>query len=182
MKIARVLAAMLLISGIAVAQNVKRAEGRRNPGGGLPALKTYLNLTEQQVADIRAVQAATRETVRPLTLEAAEKARALREALKKDPVDAVAVSALRSEIDSLRTRIKAAREDGGKRSRGVLNSTQLGLLADLEKALTLMPAARGAVGLSLIEPPEGMGAQMGPAIRGQRVGASGMRMRPQRRI
>lgn len=179
MKIVKVSLAVLLLAGMALAQQgaAGRGQMRAQPAG---ALKDYLKLTDDQIASIRAVRAATRETLNPMAQQLKQKSQALREALKADPIDSNAVSGLRKEIAALRDQIKAARTEAGTKTRSVLDATQLGLLAELEKVLTLQAAAHQAVGLNLLEPPErirvpgqGMGAAVGMRARARARAAAG---------
>jgi Spy/CpxP family protein refolding chaperone len=139
---------------------------------GFDALKDYLGLTQEQLEQLNTVRSSTWDELQPLRREAAEKARALREAMKKDPIDSNLVTSLRADIKALRDKMEAGRDEVGTAARKVLTQEQLAKLDRLQEALKLQAAARQAIALRLIEPPEGVGP-MG--------GGPGMMMRPHRR-
>lgn len=137
-------------------------------GGGFEALTDYLKLTPQQVSDLQGIQSSMRESVRTLAQDLAPKVKALRDAMRQDPVDSAAVSALRKEVESARSAIRAKRDEFGARARGVLTSDQTASLQALERALAVEREARQAVRLGLIAPPEGLGnGPMGGRARGK---------------
>ena len=111
----------------------------------------------------------------------AEIARQLRQALREDPIDSDLVSQLRADIEVRQNNIKDLRGNYRISAQNILTADQLKLLADLEQALRLIPAARQAAGLNLIEVPgefsygigeprlrnrRGLGAMRGPVTRG----------------
>jgi Spy/CpxP family protein refolding chaperone len=122
--------------------------------GNAEALKEYLKLTPQQVTDLQAVRSSMREAVRPLVQGLEPKVKALRQELRKDPVDSEAVSRLRKELDEARSAIRAKRDEFGAKARAVLTPDQVSSLQALDQALKLQRAAHQAAQLGLIERPE----------------------------
>jgi Spy/CpxP family protein refolding chaperone len=175
--------AVLLLAGIVLAQTAplqnkgaRRQQAAGQQGTPFQALQDYLKLSPQQIDDLKAVQASMREELRPLFQQLAAKARALREELRKDPVDSTAVSNLRKEVETIQSNIKAKREEFASKNRNVLTSDQVKALAALEQALSLQRAAHQAAGLNLIDAPEGKrGFERGmggfrPGMMGRRSG------------
>jgi Spy/CpxP family protein refolding chaperone len=133
--------------------------------GNLDALKDYLKLTPQQVTDLQAVRSAMRTEVKPMVQALAPKLKALREAMRQDPVDSEAVSKLRKEIDDARSAIRTKRDEFGAKARGMLTADQVSSLQALDQALKLERAAHQAMQAGFIAPPEGADL---PGLRGRR--------------
>ncbi len=159
MRLAKYLMVVLFLTGVAFGQQGRMA-GRRGmmaggqfQKGGFDALKDYLKLTPQQVSDLQGIQASMRESVGSLARDLAPKVRALRDAMRQDPVDSATVSRLRKEIEDARGNIRAKRDEFGARARAVLTSEQAASLQALEQALAVEREARQAVRLGLIAPP-----------------------------
>jgi len=145
-------------------------------GAGRPAfqeLKTYLNLSDTQVANLKAVEIALREAIRPLLQDLAAKRQALRAENEKAAPDQNVITQLKQEIENLLGQIQTQRANYQKQALTYLNADQLSLLDKLSQALQLAPVARAAAALDLITPPEGAGfrmpaAGMRPGVRMRR--------------
>jgi Spy/CpxP family protein refolding chaperone len=173
------LAAALLVT-TAYAQQGQPGRFQGRAAASTDAIKTYLKLSDQQVTDLKALQTAMRDELKPLVQQLADKTRTLRDELRKDPVDTATVSALRKDIDTLKSQISTKRDDYGVKARKVLSGDQLKALDALQQALALLPAAHQAVGLNLIEVPEdlrgliGGGGRMGAGVGYGRGAGAGM--------
>ncbi len=161
MKFARLTIAVLLLASPLFAWQVRQMGPAGGVGAGeggigrFDALKEYLKLTPQQITELREVQSSMRDAVRPLVQDLVPQVKALRTALRQDPVDSAAVTRLRQEIESARTTIRAKRDEFGAKARGVLTPDQVSSLGALEQALKLQAEARQAAQVGLIESPQG---------------------------
>lgn len=170
MKIFKVPLAVLLCAGMLVAQQGAPDRGRRNMMQ-TDQLRAYLGLTDQQMQELQGVQSSFREAARPLMQQIADKANALRQARQQNPVDSALVSQLQGDLKGLRDQVESLRTQYRTQAQGFLTADQKAKLDALEKALELMPAARQAVGLNLLEAPAGAAEWApGPMPRGRRAG------------
>jgi hypothetical protein len=165
-----------MLSGILIAGSVFAQQGprRRVAGSGavaLQGLKNYLSLSDDQVSSLKTVEAQMRDALRPIVQELAAKTRALRDENQKPSPDANVVKQLKEEITGLRDQIRTQRADFQKQLQGFLNADQVASLADLNQALKLLPVARAAAALNLID----SAAAAGVGRFGQRSPA-GLRM------
>jgi len=117
-------------------------------------LKDYLGLSDQQITDLRAVQSASREAIRPIFEQIAAKRRVLRDAMRQEPRDELLVGQLMSDLEDLRAQPAAKRAEFRDDALNILTAEQRTALAALEQALTLLPAAGQAARFNLIEGPE----------------------------
>jgi Spy/CpxP family protein refolding chaperone len=159
MKIATVSFALLLAAGTAFAQRGMWGGG---PGMGAAAtdqLKAYLNLSDAQLQQITGIQSSFRDAARPLMQQMREKAQTLRQTLKADPN--ADVTQLEADLAGLRTQVSDLRAQYRTQADNVLTEDQKANLANLQKALELMPAAHQAIGLNLLEGPEGFAGGFG---------------------
>lgn len=164
MKIATLSLAVLLSFGALFAQ---RQFGGPGPGMGEPKtdqLQTFLELSDQQVQELLNVGKALREAESPLMQQMRDKMQTLRET-RDNGGD---VTSLEADIASLRSQQQTLREQYVVQAKAILSTTQSEKLANLQKALELMPAAQEALGLNLLEAPEG--AWGGPGGRPFRRG------------
>jgi Spy/CpxP family protein refolding chaperone len=169
MRFAKLALTMILLSGLGFAQQGDTAETRpQKSRAAFDALKDYLSLSQEQLNDLDAVRTSVRDELEPIRREAGEKARALRDAMKKDPIDPQVVSGLRAEIKALRDKMEAKQAEVGAKARKVLTAEQLSKLEQLQEALKLQAAARQAIALRLIEPPESAGPMGGPGMMAPR--------------
>jgi len=156
----RVLASLSLLlfcTGVLFAQ--QRPLSRGIPPGEFPPkqLKDYLGLTDDQILALKKLQLEFREAARQSHEQMAKLVGQLRQALKEDPIDSGLVSQLRADIEIQQNNIKELRTDYRISAQDkILTEGQAKLLATLQQALQLVPAAQQAAGLNLIEGPEGM--------------------------
>jgi hypothetical protein len=130
----------------------------------LDALQQYLELTDQQVTDLKTA----RETfftneVRPLMEQVREKREALRTEMQREAPNAAIVGQLQVDMVNLRNQLKAKHEAQVGQLRAMLTDAQRTKLEALQKAADLMPAIHQARGLSLLTGPEG-GPGEGPGF------------------
>lgn len=159
MKIATVSFALLLTASTAFAQSGMWGRG---PGMGAAAtdqVKAYLNLSDAQLQQITGLQSSFREAARPLMQQMREKAKTLRQTLKNDPN--ADVTQLKADMASLRSQVKDLRAQYRTQADNVLTEDQKASLATLQKALELVPTAHQAIGLNLLEGPEGFAGGFG---------------------
>jgi Spy/CpxP family protein refolding chaperone len=154
MKTFTALLGTLFLAGTLMAQVGDDTQRRHRRAPRVNALVELLELEEQQMTELRAIQSTLRETTQPITQELRDLARQLRDVMKTDPVDETTAAALRAEIKAQREEMDAFREEARLNSRNVLTEKQLDILAKLEEALALQNAAQQAVMLNLIEGPE----------------------------
>ena len=170
-------AATLLAQG----RTFERGEGRRGRGMHSEALNNYLNLTEQQVADLQAARRVFREETRPLMEELHETGRALREEMGLVSPNPAVIGDLTVQLKGLRDQIKAAKTAQREQILGLLTEEQRGQVEELERVVSLQAAAHQAVAMNFIEGPErgpGMrGGFSGPGAKGQRGFSPRGRMR-----
>jgi Spy/CpxP family protein refolding chaperone len=148
----------------------------RGPRGeaNLDSLKQVLELTDQQVTDLKAARQTFFENeLRPIMEQVREKRQALREEIRQDSPNASIVGQLQVEIAELGNQAKAKRAEHAEQLRATLTDAQRVKLDELQAAANLLPAIQQARGLSLLDSPErgfGMGGPMGGprAFRGRR--------------
>jgi Spy/CpxP family protein refolding chaperone len=171
MKIYAVPVAVLLCAGMLAAQQGTPNRGPRANAMQTDQLKTYLGLSDQQVQDISGVQSSFRQAAQPLMQQMAEKSKDLRQAMQQNPVDSSLVNQLKSDLSGLRDQMQSLRTQYRAQAQGYLTEDQKTKLGALEQALTLLPAARQAAGMNLLEAPAGAaGWGPGPMPRGRRAG------------
>jgi Spy/CpxP family protein refolding chaperone len=144
----------LLFSLVAFAQPPGR--GDRGPA----ALKTYLNLTDAQVTQLREVQRADREAMRTSFEAIRTKREALNALNKAGNATPAQLGQLMQEIGALEKSMAANRDAQRGKLMQVLTPDQQTKLTALQEAMKLMPAAHEAAGMGLLAPPEG-GPRMG---------------------
>lgn len=159
MRIATVLFAVLLVAGAAFAQQGPAAGAPHRGMGQTDLIKSYLNLSDQQVQDLTGIEASFREAARPLMQQMREKGRTMRQTLQQDPK--ADISQLQSDMASLRTQIKDLHTQYQAQAQRVLTEDQKTSLATLQKALELMPSVHQAMGLNLLDRPEGFPGEFG---------------------
>ena len=155
MKKTTVFLAFVLSIGTALAQQGPPPGG---PGWGaarLDALKTYLQLSDQQVQSIKALQTSFRDTVKPIHIRSGLKSRNCMQELAKASPDSAVVAQLMVDIKNLRSQIKTTRAGQQPQLLALLNDGQKSSLANLQQALSLQQAAHQAAALGLIDAPQG---------------------------
>jgi hypothetical protein len=167
----------LLFAGTVFAQQGPPQRMPVERGGALQALKTYLSLSDDQVANLTTVEKAMRDALKPLAQELAAKTKALRDENQKPTPNPGVVAQLKQDIAGLRDQIKTQRAGFQKQLQAYLSPDQLASLTRLEEVLRLIPVARAAAALDLIDAPDGFGGAGMGMIRPGRPGMM-MRKRP----
>jgi Spy/CpxP family protein refolding chaperone len=165
MKFKAILVAAVLSAGTLLAQTGPIKRGPRGEAN-LDALKQFLELSDQQVEELKAARKDFfANEVRPTMEQIREKRLALREEMQRESPNAAIVGQLQVEIAELGNQIKEKQAGQAEQLRGMLTDTQRTKLAELEQAASLLPAMHQARALSLLEAPEGgPGAGMGPGM------------------
>jgi Spy/CpxP family protein refolding chaperone len=157
MKIKTILLATVLSAGSLLAQpGPPHGDGMRGPGANLDALKSVLELTDQQVTDLKAAQKTFfTDQVKPIMEQIREKREALRTEMQKESPNSSVVGQLQVEVADLAKQIQAKREAQAAQTRASLTDAQKAKLTQLEEAAKLLPAVHEAQALGLVSPPEG---------------------------
>ena len=142
-----------------------RGRGMRGPGMHSEALNSYLNLTEQQVAELKTARQTSREESRPIMQALREKGQALREEMRMESPNPGVIGDLTVEVKDLRDQLKAARTAQRNQLLGLLTEEQRGQVEELERVISLQAAAHQAAAMNFIEGPE-----RSPGMRGGRGG------------
>ena len=125
------------------------------------ALKTALNLTDQQVTQMQEIQRQRFEASRDLRQQIQAKQRELREAIQGGASSASALGQLLLDTDALRKQIQDQDSRFRDQLQGVLDAEQKQKLGQLQAAADLMPAVGQARMFGLLERPEESGAGLG---------------------
>ena len=167
-KILTVSLAVLLCSGVALAQRGFRSEAD-SATIPLDQLKTYLNLTDQQLQNLKSIQSDFRDAAGPITQQIRETSQALREAMQQN--DTANAAKYQAALDALQKDLAALRSQYRVKAVNILTNDQKGKLALLQQALDLMPVAQQAGSLNLLEMPAGGGPGFRqPGMRGRGPG------------
>jgi Spy/CpxP family protein refolding chaperone len=140
------------------------------------ALKTYLALTDAQVASLGQLRQQQAQAIKPLRQTLMEKQQALQTQTLAGG-DAAALGQLLLDVQNLRKQISDTQTSLRSQTLGVLTTDQKTKLQSLQDAANLQPAIGGAMALNLLTPPQSLTAGQGPS------GAAGsrfMRTRPAR--
>jgi Spy/CpxP family protein refolding chaperone len=140
------------------------------------ALKEALGLSDQQMQQLLDLRKQTAEANRTVVEQIRSKRLELAALMQSANPDPAKAGQLMVDIKKLEDQRKARVEEFRTRALALLTAEQKQKLADLEKALTLAPAARQAAGLGLIAPPQrGAGLAVRPGrmmpLRGMRRAA-----------
>jgi Spy/CpxP family protein refolding chaperone len=155
MKFKAILAAAALSAGTLLAQPGPMQRGPRG-AANLDALTQYLELSEQQVEDLKAARKDFfANEVRPIMEQIREKRQALREEMQRESPNSAIVGQLQVETAELASQIKEKQAGQADQLRSLLTDGQRTKLEQLEQAASLLPAIQQARGLSLIESPQG---------------------------
>ena len=152
-KIITAICAFVLGLGTLLAQDGPPPMGPHE-GPRLDELKSYLQLSEKQVQDIKALQSSFRDTVKPIRDQIMSKEKELRQEMGKASPDSSVVAQLMVDVKNFRTQIKAKRDELRPQLLALLTDAQKSLLANLQQALTLQRPAHEAAGLGLIDAPQ----------------------------
>ncbi|MDA1313844.1 MAG: periplasmic heavy metal sensor [Acidobacteria bacterium] len=172
-----------ILSGATLMAQPAPPEGHRGPRGfQAQELQAHLQLTEEQVAALKANREALREATQPLMQQIREKKGQLREEMSSATPNSGTVGQLNVEIKDVMEQIKTLREESRASSVASLDGSQQAALAELQRALELHHVAQQAAGANLLAAPDGsfgMGGMggMGAGPRGMRGphGKGGMR-------
>ncbi len=151
MKIAIASISILLCMGILFAQQGPFNRGislRENP---TDQIESYLGLTNDQLEALKELRSDFREAARQPVQEIAEISRQLREAIGQDPIDSDLVGQLRADIESRQKNVGDLRSNYRVSAKDILTEEQASLLVALQQVLQLIPAARQAAALNLLE-------------------------------
>jgi hypothetical protein len=114
-----------------------------------------LQLSDQQVQSITALQSSFRDTVKPIHQQIMTKEQELKQEMAKASPDSAVVAQLMVDVKNLRSQIKTARAGQQPQLLALLSDGQKSSLASLQQALSLQQAAHQAAGLGLIDAPQG---------------------------
>jgi Spy/CpxP family protein refolding chaperone len=128
-------------------------------GGAMPvdAVKAYLALTDDQVAQLQELQKEEMTAEQPLREQMMTKQESLRKLIDDGSTDAAAIAALQADIKALQTQLSDSRAKYRDQAKAILTGSQATKLTALEEAAKLMPAIAQAGGLNLLEQRGGMG-------------------------
>ncbi len=148
---------LILPAAMLLAQAPPPARAPRSGAQARPAvaaLKTFLDLTDQQVNQLVQLRRDEQETLSPIRQQVADKLKALRDATAAGSPDAAAVGQLTLDVRNLRQQVRQSNEDYHNRALGLLDDTQKTKLKQLEQVVRLRPAVTGATALNLLLPPQ----------------------------
>lgn len=171
MKISTVTLAVLLAAGVVFAQQGPFGGEGRMGVVQTDQVKAFLSLSDQQLQALSGIQTSFREAAHPLMQQIREKAQTLRQTLQQDRN--ADVTQLKADLAGLQDQVKDLRAQYRRQSLQILTDEQKTSLASLQKLLDLMPTVHQAIGLNLLEGPDGFpGGFGGPEFfRGHRPGA-----------
>ena len=165
------LAATLGVATICMAQSPRRSFA--GPGGQhgrgdaqIEALKSYLGLSDTQVASLRQARTDALEQANPSMKDGAQKARDLRAEMNKANPDPNTVGRLMTEMKQMREQGHGAQTQVREKSMAVLSEAQKAKLKNLEEAAALQDAVREARMSGLLNAPEPAEAGA-PMMRGR---------------
>ena len=142
----------------------------------LDALKSYLQLSDQQVQDMTALLTTFRTSVQPIHQQIMTDQTQLKQELVKSSPDSNVVAQLLVDVKNLRAQIKTKRDALRPQLLAVLSDSQKNSLSTLQQALSVQQAAHQAAALDLIEGPQGGAhgaAGFGRRWRGMNAGMPG---------
>ncbi len=149
------LAAWAAVAQAVAAQPLARRAGQ---GGGVPALKEFLGLSDQQIQELTALRKEQQSILAPVRTQIQEKAAALAEARKATNPDPAAIGQLVLDMQRLRERVQNVNREYHEKALALLDATQREKLAALEQVTRRAAAGRGAAAgagaLNLLLPPE----------------------------
>ena len=164
--LAAVAGAMIATAGLILAQGAggQARSARTAPGG--KALQEQLQLTDQQVTQLRELRKQQSESTAAQRQQLRTAATNLRDLMKSANPDTGAIGKQTLEVKQMREQLRSAQQDLAKKALAILTPQQAEKLKDLEAALKMVPAARQAQALGLIEAPADMA--MGAGRMGRR--------------
>jgi len=165
-----------LFASLALAQPPAGPRPQRN----LAELKSYLNLTDAQVAALQALHKPPQAKDAEFRQQMQEKHAALDALLKANSTDAAAIGKAVLDIQALRKKSEASPDNPRVKAAAILTAEQKTKLQALEQAAKLRPVIEEATAFLLLTPPAnavGMFGQMGPRGRQDGPGGPGMQGR-----
>jgi Spy/CpxP family protein refolding chaperone len=142
----------LLLAAMVAAQPFGPGPG----AGGTEALKSALNLTDDQITKLRDLRKAEFEALKPLLEQWRTNRQALRDKVQAGG-DAAEIGKLVLAGEALRKQIQETQDSYHKQALAILTPTQQSALSKLEEAAKLLPAIGQARALNLLTGPAGFG-------------------------
>ena len=151
-----------LVCGTMLAQGppFEGAERRGEPRG--EQLKMFLELTGEQMDQLKGLGQSSRESLMPLLQEMRQKKTQLRDAMEQESPDSAYVGQMIVDLKELREQLKAKRAENRDQALALLTPSQIDALGSLKQAMELGPAAHQAVRMNLLEGPDRPFGRMGP--------------------
>jgi Spy/CpxP family protein refolding chaperone len=165
MKRIMVVLAFWLSIGTLLAQQGPPPMGPRGGMAQVDALKSFLQLTDAQVTDLKGLLTSFRDATKPIHEQIMTKQKSLKDELAKATPDSAVVAQLMVDMKSLRNQIKTKHDELRPQLLALLTDPQKTSLATLQQALTQQQAAHQAVALGLLEAPANAGGD-GPGFGG----------------
>ena len=125
------------------------------------ALQATLGLDESQLSQLRSIDFAMNEAMRPLTRRLAQAHRDLRRALNSETPNETIVGALQLSVQQIGNEMEVAAETYHAQARWVLSEDQIVALVAIEEAAALWNAVRQAAALNLVDIPDSSNAVPG---------------------
>lgn len=186
----RTMIRLVLPALVSAAMLAAQPFGPRAGAGGAEALKSALNLTDDQITKLRDLRKAELEALKPLLEQWRTNRQTLREKVQAG-ADAAEIGKLVLAGEALRKQIQESRESYHKQALAILTPAQQTSLSKLEEAAKLLPAIGQARALNLLSGRPGFGrggrglgagamfGGFGPMMQGSepmgRLGARGWR-------
>ncbi|HBY64261.1 MAG TPA: hypothetical protein DEH78_30935 [Solibacterales bacterium] len=157
--------------------------GQRRGTPSLDSLKTYLSLTDAQVAQLTQLRTQQFDANKSLRDELAAKARTLRDQMAAASPNAAAIGQTMLDMQAIRKKLEAANDARQTQALNILTVPQKEKLKTLEEAAALRDEIRQAAAVGLLDREDfGDGAMRGMRGEMRGVGAAGaMRGRMMRR-
>lgn len=131
-------------AGLLLAQPSAAPLARRAGAPGERILKRQLNLTDEQVKQIREIRRQQAEQLRPQREKIAEAAKNLRALMQQDNPDPLAVGRLMVDMKKMRQDLARSRDPFNDQVKALLTPEQQQKLEELRKRLEQAPGARRA--------------------------------------
>ena len=148
------LLAFVLSVGTLLAQASPSSSGSRWGAPHLDALKSFLQLSDQQVQDLTALQGSFRDSVKPIHQQIMTDQKQLKQEMSKASPDSGVVTQLLTDIKILRNQIKTKRDGLQPQMLALLSDAQKSQLTNLQQTLSLQQAAHQATAFGLVEAPQ----------------------------
>jgi hypothetical protein len=158
MRFLPIVAVSLILAGLMPAQVVSPAQPVPTPTPTVPALfpdlQKYLSLTESQVSALAGLQQQQQQAISQLAQQLMQDEQTLQTLLQASSPDALSIGQTMIAIQNLQNQItQSGTATYQTQALAVLNQSQTTLLANLNTALQLLPAANQAVEVFLIAGP-----------------------------